>query len=308
MSDALGPLTFGKKEEQIFLGREIAQRSDYSADTAIRIDQEIKRFVTEATTSARSRFCRRTGRASSRWPTSCCCGKCSTPTRYAASSRASRSTRRPREAADAGAAAGRRPHPPRTAAVMVPPLNKPLPQIGHRAEASSVVATVRFDQVSQLSERPPGTRARPPTYDLSPTASPAQPRSVLSSARASRRPSTPFPTGASSASASARWSWASSTSRPIHLPTAGRYVDPVRAVEHALAMEARRRSDRHRRGIDAAGRGSAVRGRGAGAASLPVFEGWRAGCGCPISIDTTRRTSREAALDPARQSSTTSAR
>jgi cell division protease FtsH len=48
MSDALGPLTFGKKEEQIFLGREIAQRSDYSADTAIRIDQEIKRFVTEA--------------------------------------------------------------------------------------------------------------------------------------------------------------------------------------------------------------------------------------------------------------------
>ena len=48
MSDSLGPLTFGKKEEQIFLGREIAQRSDYSADTAIRIDQEIKRFVTEA--------------------------------------------------------------------------------------------------------------------------------------------------------------------------------------------------------------------------------------------------------------------
>jgi cell division protease FtsH len=48
MSESLGPLTFGKKEEQIFLGREIAQRSDYSADTAIRIDHEIKRFVTEA--------------------------------------------------------------------------------------------------------------------------------------------------------------------------------------------------------------------------------------------------------------------
>jgi cell division protease FtsH len=45
MSDAMGPLTFGKKEEQIFLGREIAQHQDYSEDTALRIDQEIKRFV-----------------------------------------------------------------------------------------------------------------------------------------------------------------------------------------------------------------------------------------------------------------------
>ncbi len=41
MSD-LGPLTFGKKEEQIFLGREISQHRDYSEDTAIKID---KRFV-----------------------------------------------------------------------------------------------------------------------------------------------------------------------------------------------------------------------------------------------------------------------
>src|ERR671921_779308 len=48
MSDSMGPLTFGKKEEQIFLGREIAQHQDYSEDTAIRIDHEIKRFVTEA--------------------------------------------------------------------------------------------------------------------------------------------------------------------------------------------------------------------------------------------------------------------
>jgi len=46
MSDAMGPLTFGKKEEQIFLGREIAQRSDFSEDTAVRIDQEVKRIVT----------------------------------------------------------------------------------------------------------------------------------------------------------------------------------------------------------------------------------------------------------------------
>ncbi|MEJ7618930.1 MAG: ATP-dependent zinc metalloprotease FtsH, partial [Pyrinomonadaceae bacterium] len=43
----LGPLTFGKKEEQIFLGREIAQHRDYSEDTSIKIDQEVKRLVTE---------------------------------------------------------------------------------------------------------------------------------------------------------------------------------------------------------------------------------------------------------------------
>jgi cell division protease FtsH len=41
----LGPLTFGKKEEQIFLGREIAQHRDYSEDTAIKIDKEVKRLV-----------------------------------------------------------------------------------------------------------------------------------------------------------------------------------------------------------------------------------------------------------------------
>jgi len=48
MSDAMGPLTFGKKEEQIFLGREIAQHQDYSEDTALKIDHEVKRIVTDA--------------------------------------------------------------------------------------------------------------------------------------------------------------------------------------------------------------------------------------------------------------------
>jgi len=47
MSEELGPLTFGKKEEQIFLGREIAQHRDYSEDTARKIDKEVKRIVTE---------------------------------------------------------------------------------------------------------------------------------------------------------------------------------------------------------------------------------------------------------------------
>jgi cell division protease FtsH len=45
MSEKLGPLTFGKKEEQIFLGREIAQHRDYSEDTAVKIDQEVSSIV-----------------------------------------------------------------------------------------------------------------------------------------------------------------------------------------------------------------------------------------------------------------------
>ncbi|NWG13365.1 MAG: ATP-dependent zinc metalloprotease FtsH [Acidobacteria bacterium] len=47
MSPNMGPLTFGKKEEQIFLGREIAQHRDYSEATAIRIDEEVRRIVEE---------------------------------------------------------------------------------------------------------------------------------------------------------------------------------------------------------------------------------------------------------------------
>jgi cell division protease FtsH len=41
----LGPLSFGKKEEQIFLGREIAQHRDYSEATAIKIDEEVRKLV-----------------------------------------------------------------------------------------------------------------------------------------------------------------------------------------------------------------------------------------------------------------------
>ena len=51
---ALGPMAYGKKEEAIFLGREIAQHRDYSEDTAIRIDGEVKKFVTAAYQSART--------------------------------------------------------------------------------------------------------------------------------------------------------------------------------------------------------------------------------------------------------------
>jgi cell division protease FtsH len=47
MSEKLGPLTFGRKEEEIFLGREIATKRDFSDQVALEIDLEIKRLVTE---------------------------------------------------------------------------------------------------------------------------------------------------------------------------------------------------------------------------------------------------------------------
>jgi cell division protease FtsH len=49
----LGPITFGKKEEQIFLGREISQHRDFSEATAIEIDKEVRRLVDEGYAAAK---------------------------------------------------------------------------------------------------------------------------------------------------------------------------------------------------------------------------------------------------------------
>jgi cell division protease FtsH len=48
MSDKLGPMTFGKKEEQIFLGRDFTQLQDYSDHTAVEIDAEVRRIIAES--------------------------------------------------------------------------------------------------------------------------------------------------------------------------------------------------------------------------------------------------------------------
>ena len=48
MSEELGPLAYGKKEEQIFLGREIAQHRDYSEETARKIDGAVKQIILDA--------------------------------------------------------------------------------------------------------------------------------------------------------------------------------------------------------------------------------------------------------------------
>ena len=48
MSEKLGPMTFGKKEEEIFLGRDFTQKVDYSENTAIEIDTEVRRIIQES--------------------------------------------------------------------------------------------------------------------------------------------------------------------------------------------------------------------------------------------------------------------
>ena len=53
MSDKIGPVTFGKTEEHIFLGRELQQHQDYSEATAVVIDQEIRNFIERAEDTAR---------------------------------------------------------------------------------------------------------------------------------------------------------------------------------------------------------------------------------------------------------------
>jgi cell division protease FtsH len=54
MSERLGPMTFGKREEQIFLGRDFTQTKDYSEQTAIEIDAEVRRIITDAYEQARA--------------------------------------------------------------------------------------------------------------------------------------------------------------------------------------------------------------------------------------------------------------
>jgi cell division protease FtsH len=54
MTEKLGPLSYGKKKEQIFLGREIAQHRDYSEATAVAIDSEVKRIVKKNHEKAKS--------------------------------------------------------------------------------------------------------------------------------------------------------------------------------------------------------------------------------------------------------------
>jgi cell division protease FtsH len=48
MSEKLGPMTFGKKEGEIFLGRDFTQKAEYSKSTAVEIDAEIRRIIQDS--------------------------------------------------------------------------------------------------------------------------------------------------------------------------------------------------------------------------------------------------------------------
>ncbi len=54
MSTELGPMTFGRKDEQVFLGKDIYHQRDYSEHTAIEIDREVRRMIQEAYDTAHS--------------------------------------------------------------------------------------------------------------------------------------------------------------------------------------------------------------------------------------------------------------
>ena len=133
MSEAMGPLTFGKKEEQIFLGREIAQHQDYSEDTAIRIDQEVKRIVTQQYERAHAVLTEHTRRRSLRIADALLArevldgeqvrrlaagGALDEPAAPRAAARPPRRTRTP----GAGRGSARRSSAP------LPPIHKPVPQ------------------------------------------------------------------------------------------------------------------------------------------------------------------------------------
>ena len=53
MSDSLGPITFGEKEELVFLGKEISSNKNYSETIAFQIDEEIKKLITKGLASAK---------------------------------------------------------------------------------------------------------------------------------------------------------------------------------------------------------------------------------------------------------------
>ena len=53
MSEKLGPLTFGEKEELIFLGRELSEQRNYSEEIARQIDREVRRLLDEAHQTAK---------------------------------------------------------------------------------------------------------------------------------------------------------------------------------------------------------------------------------------------------------------
>ena len=247
MSDAMGPLTFGKREEQIFLGREISKTQDYSEETA-RPDRPGSEALRHGQLRARAQVVldgAQAGAAEDR--------------RRAARARSARrrSGHAPRAGPAARRAGARRPPPPphrRRRAASRPSGRRSCRRWASRSGRNkrSNRFEVRTSKSDELTwPRLTGLAA----FDFSASSSSSScPLSIASLASRFR-----FPTAARSSSARARSSWASSTSRRIRSPTAACGSIPTSRLRDALQMVADgRRHPRHRRRVDAAGRAAAA--------------------------------------------------
>ena len=284
MSDAMGPLTFGKKEEQIFLGREIAQHQDYSEDTALKIDHEVKRFVTEQLRARAAPAHRASGTSSS-------------DRRRAARARGARRRSgaplvggpplEPRQRADAGRRRVREPRaaPKASGIGRIVPRRSAAPQptvvdarLGARERPSA--GDVRGSRDSRLRGSPAdaGDRVRDAACD-------ADGRYTLLPPRRT-----------SVSSASAPSSWASSTSRPIPSPTAAASPTAEAAIAPGLASSKRAPTS----STSAASRRGPAQPPVAADEErrrvLPVVAGLRQRGAVPISIDTYKADVARAAL------------
>ena len=115
MSEKLGPIAYGEREESVFLGRDFAQRQqDYSEQTAVSIDEEIRRIVAEQHEVARKVLERSSRPSSTPWRMRSSSARRSTPKRSKPSSRGARSPSAPRSSSRRGAT--RRKPPKRSAA------------------------------------------------------------------------------------------------------------------------------------------------------------------------------------------------
>ena len=71
MSDELGPMTFGRREEQVFLGRDLAHNKDYSEHTAVEIDREVRRLIDLSYSTAKVILTENVTSAARAWPSAC---------------------------------------------------------------------------------------------------------------------------------------------------------------------------------------------------------------------------------------------
>ena len=296
MSEAMGPLTFGKKEEQIFLGREIAQHQDYSEDTAVKIDQEVKRIVAQNYERAQDVADRAQGRAAEdRRRTA---GARGARRRAGEAHRPGEAARRPRPSGRSATAvvsdrrARRRRRPPR-ATGRRPWSRRSRTRFRSSGRIARPQGTSSRRGRSETDSRGPGDRAlgvssRPPfCHNESAVDSIADRRDL----RPSRSPH-----GRASTLGERTLVMGILNVTPDSFAERRAPIRTRRSAARPADGGRGRRHHRHRRRIDAAGRRAGVGGRGAWPACCRSSSAWRAAWRVPISIDTYKAGVAEAAL------------